>query len=599
MMINLQTQIRDEIKIAFEELFKYDCPIDNISIDETPKNFNGFYTLVIFPHLNYLKSNPEKIGTKIGEYLKEKSQIISDYNIVKGFLNFDLSNEFLLSLLIEINKSTNWGIVSDKGLEVMVEFSSPNTNKPLHLGHLRNIFLGDAISKIYNSYGYKTHKVQIINDRGIHICKSMIAWKLFGRNTTPDSEGIKGDKYVGNYYVLFEKEHKKQIKELIDKGYDEKEAESNTPIMKEAIELLQKWERKDKSTLELWSKMNNWVYYGFKSTYDSLGVSFDKNYYESETYLLGKKNIEKGLSKTIFYKKDDGSVWVNLENDGLDNKILLRSDGTSVYMTQDIGTAIKRFEDFPNIQKQIYTVGNEQDYHFKVLFKILEKLDYRWAKECYHLSYGMIDLPDGKMKSREGKVVDADDLINLMIETAKKRTEELGKIDDFNASDLKDLYNKIALGALKYYLLRVDPKKKILFNPEESIDFQGNTGPFIQYTYARIKSIIRRANDLGIDYENISMKKSYNLSIHHKKLINHIYSFPNVIEISIKNYSPAFICQFLYELSKLFNSFYQDEKIIDNNVNETTPFKIALSDITSKTLYNGLKLLGIDVTEKM
>ena len=427
----------------------------------------------------------------------------------------------------------------------------------------------------------------------------MVAWKKFGKNSSPDSNSIKGDKFVGDYYVMFEKEQRKQVKKLVEGGFDKDNAENNTPIMKEAIDLLKKWENKDKSTIELWRKMNNWVYDGFDKTYNILGVSFDKNYYESDTYLLGKKNIEEGVSKKIFYREDDGSVWVNLQKDGLDNKILLRSDGTSVYMTQDIGTAIKRFEDYPNIKKQVYTVGNEQDYHFKVLFKILEKLDYKWAKECYHLSYGMIDLPDGKMKSREGKVVDADDLIDHMIDTARERTEELGKIDEFDSSDLEGLYRKIALGALKYYLLRVDPKKKILFNPQESIDFHGNTGPFIQYTYARIKSIIRRADSLGVKYKDIEIKNSVKLSAHHKKLINHIYTFPSVLNQAVENYSPALICQFLHDLSKLFNSFYQDEKIIDNIKNETTSFKIALSNLTSKTLYNGLSLLGIDVTEKM
>tara|TARA_B100000029_G_scaffold493638_1_gene556401 strand:- start:153 stop:1949 length:1797 start_codon:yes stop_codon:yes gene_type:complete len=598
-MINLQLKLKSEIKDAFEKLYNYKCSEEKISIDATPKNFQGFYTLVIFPHLKNLKSSPEKVGKKIGEYLKEKSKIVSDYNLVKGFLNLDLSQDFLKSLFKKINESQNWGVNSNKDLEVMIEFSSPNTNKPLHLGHLRNIFLGHSISKIHDALGYKTHKVQIINDRGIHICKSMIAWKLYGKNSSPSKDGIKGDKYVGNYYVLFEKEQKKQLKKLLDSGLNKESAENKTQIMKKAIDLLQKWENKDKSTLELWRTMNQWVYEGFESTYNCIGVSFDKNYYESDTYLLGKKNIEDGLSKKIFYKDDDGSVWVNLEKEGLDNKILLRSDGTSVYMTQDIGTAIKRFKDYPNIKKQVYTVGNEQDYHFKVLFKILEKLDYKWAKECYHLSYGMIDLPDGKMKSREGKVVDADDLINHMIDTAKKRTEELGKIEDFNSSDLDDLYKKIAFGALKYYLLRVDPKKKILFNPEESIDFHGNTGPFIQYTYARIKSIVRRAEILGIEYKNVDIEKSIKLSIHHKKLINQIYSFPSIIKLSFKNYSPSYICQFLYELSKLFNSFYQDEKIIDNNINETTSFKIALSDMTSSILKSGLDLLGIDVTEKM
>tara|TARA_B100001121_G_scaffold63043_1_gene55279 strand:- start:2023 stop:3306 length:1284 start_codon:yes stop_codon:yes gene_type:complete len=427
----------------------------------------------------------------------------------------------------------------------------------------------------------------------------MVAWRHFSDNKTPESEDIKGDKFVGDYYVKFEVENQKQINELLDKGYSKDEAVKKTALMKEAVNVLKLWEDGDTDTIELWKKMNGWVYDGFDKTYDSINIKFDKNYYESETYLLGKKNVLEGLKKGIFYQKEDNSIWVDLVNEGLDNKILIRNDGTSVYMTQDIGTAIKRFEDYPKIEKQIYTVGNEQDYHFKVLFKILKKLDYTWADECYHLSYGMVDLPDGKMKSREGKVVDADDLVNHMIETAKQRTQELGKVDDFDTDDLDKLYKVIALGALKYFLLKVDPKKKMLFNPDESIDFNGNTGPFIQYTYARIKSITRRADKLDIDYKNFDLDKLKELSIHHKKLINHLNSFSTAIELSAKTYSPSNICQYVFELSKLFNSFYQDEKIIDGINNETTSFKIALSDLTSLTISRSLNLLGIDVPEKM
>ena len=554
---------------------------------------------MIFPHLKYLNCSPEEAGNKIGGFLKSKSSIISDYNVVKGFLNLDLSDSYFISLIDKMINSENSENFKQDGKEVMIEFSSPNTNKPLHLGHLRNIFLGDSVSKIYEEYGYKSHKVQIINDRGIHICKSMVAWKHFSDNKTPESEDIKGDKFVGNYYVKFEAENQKQINQLLDKGYSKDEAVKNTALMKEAVNLLKLWEDGDADTIELWKKMNGWVYDGFDNTYDSINIKFDKNYFESETYLLGKKNVLEGLKKGIFYQKEDDSIWVDLVNEGLDNKILIRNDGTSVYMTQDIGTAIKRFEDYPKIEKQIYTVGNEQDYHFKVLFKILKKLDYKWADECYHLSYGMVDLPDGKMKSREGKVVDADDLVNHMIETAKQRTQELGKVDDFDTDDLDKLYKIIALGALKYFLLKVDPKKKMLFNPDESIDFNGNTGPFIQYTYARIKSITGRADKLGIDYKNFDLDKLKELSIHHKKLINHLNSFSAVIELSAKTYSPSNICQYVFELSKLFNSFYQDEKIIDGINNETTSFKIALSDLTSLTISRSLNLLGIDVPEKM
>jgi len=595
-MENFKTLLKEEIKAAFNDIFNYDCSLENISIDDTPKNFNGFYTLVIFPHLKHLNCKPEEAGVKIGDFLKSNSSVISDYNVVKGFLNLDLSDSFFKSLIKKMVDSDN---INKKGREVMVEFASPNTNKPLHLGHLRNIFLGDSISRIYDAYGYKTHKVQIINDRGIHICKSMVAWKLYSDNKTPDSEGIKGDKFVGDYYVKFEVENQKQINDLIEKGHSKEEASKNTELMKEAVNLLKLWEDQDPDTIDLWKKMNGWVYDGFDLTHQSINIKFDKNYYESDTYLLGKKNVLDGLKKSIFYQKDDKSIWVDLVDEGLDNKILIRSDGTSVYMTQDIGTAIKRFEDFPKIEKQIYTVGNEQDYHFKVLFKILKKLDYKWADECYHLSYGMVDLPDGKMKSREGKVVDADDLVSHMIDTAKRRTLELGKVDDFEIDNLDELCKIIALGALKYFLLKVDPKKKMLFNPEESIDFNGNTGPFIQYTYARIRSIIRRADKLGIEYKNFDLEKLKELSIHHKKIINHLNSFSDVIELSAKTYSPSNICHYVFELSKLFNSFYQDEKIIDGKNNETTSFKIALSDMTSLTINRSLGLLGIDVPERM
>jgi arginyl-tRNA synthetase len=543
-----------------------------------------------------LSCNPEEAGSKIGEFLKSNSSVISDYNVVKGFLNLDLSDSYFKSLIHKMVKPDK---INKKGREVMVEFASPNTNKPLHLGHLRNIFLGDSVSRIYDAYGFKTHKVQIINDRGIHICKSMVAWRMYSDNKTPDSEGIKGDKFVGNYYVKFELENQKQIQGLIEKGYSKEDASKNTALMKEAVNLLKLWENQDSETIELWKKMNGWVYEGFDSTHKSLNIKFDKNYYESDTYLLGKKNVLDGLKNNVFYQKEDKSIWVDLVEEGLDNKILIRSDGTSVYMTQDIGTAIKRFEDYPNIEKQIYTVGNEQDYHFKVLFTVLKKLDYKWADECYHLSYGMVDLPDGKMKSREGKVVDADDLVTHMIYTAKERTLELGKVDDFEIDNLDQLCKIIALGALKYFLLKVDPKKKMLFNPEESIDFNGNTGPFIQYTYARIRSIIRRADKLGIKYKSFDLKKIEELSIHHKKIINHLDSFSDVIELSAKTYSPSNICQYVFELSKLFNSFYQDEKIIDGKNNETTSFKIALADLTSLSILRSLDLLGIDVPEKM
>ena len=596
--MQLQEKIKNEVIKVFKDEFNYKCSINDISIDQTPKNFSGFYTLILFPHLKSLKINLEEAGNIIGDSLIRNSEIISDYNLVKGFLNFDLKSDYLIGVLSKFSSEYKSDFKKNKR-EIIVEFSSPNTNKPLHLGHLRNIFLGDSVSKIYKSLGYKVHKVQIINDRGIHICKSMVAWKRYGNDKSPDTEKVKGDKFVGDYYVKFEFEHKKEVFDLVKKGVSEVDAVKKSSLMKEAKSLLRKWERGDKEIIKLWKKMNGWVYDGFNSTYRSINVSFDKNYYESETYLLGKKNIEEGILKKIFYKEEDSSVWIDLSKENFDKKLLLRSDGTSVYMTQDIGTAIKRFEDFPKSEKQIYTVGNEQDYHFKVLFKILEKLGYSWAKECYHLSYGMIDLPDGKMKSREGKVVDADELISVMKDTAQKRSIELGKIDDFDGEDLTKLYQKIALSALKYHLLKVDPKKKMLFNPDESIDFQGNTGPFLLYTYARIRSIIKRAEILNIEYGKINFNIIKHISVNEKKIIDLLVNYKYILETAAESYSPSIICNYVYDLSKSYNSFYQEEKIFDGKNNETTSFKIALSDITSKVIKSLLNLLGIDITNKM
>ena len=597
--MNIVKDLKLEIQSTLKKAFNYHCLLENITIEETIKNYDGFYTFIIFPHISKIKKKPEDIGSLIGENLKLNSDIISGFNVVKGFLNFELSNSYLLSIFDHIKNHKSWGFKKKNGNDVMIEFSSPNTNKPLHLGHMRNIFLGYSLSKILEANGYTVHKVQIINDRGIHICKSMVAWKLFGNNETPHSSGIKGDKFVGKFYVMFENEHKKQVSKLVDNGLSIDEANLSTKIMRMAKEVLLKWENKDKKIISLWKKMNGWVYDGFNKTYDLIEVDFDKNYYESETYLLGKKQIKKGLKDKIFYKEKDNSVWVDLTDEGYDKKILLRNDGTSVYITQDIGTAIKRFEDFPSIIKQIYTVGSEQDYHFKVLFKILEKLNYKWAKECFHLSYGMIDLPTGKMKSREGTVVDADQLIFDMIETAKKRTNDLGKIDDFDVDDSKALYNVIALGALKYFLLKVDPKKRMLFDPEESIDFHGNTGPFIQYTYARIFSIIKRADILKLDYNNFNSSKILKTTSSQKKLINHIYQFSDAIDISSDSYSPSVIAKYVYELAKNYNSFYQDDKIFDGKNNETTLFKISLSKMVLKTIKNALLLLNIRVPNKM
>jgi len=596
--MELQEKIKTEVIKVFRDEFSYECSLNDISIDQTPKNFTGFYTLILFPHLKFLKINLEEAGKIIGENLTKNSEIVSGYNLVKGFLNFDLNTYYLLNVFSRLLTDFN-SVYSNNKKEIIIEFSSPNTNKPLHLGHLRNIFLGDSVSKIYKALGYKVHRVQIINDRGIHICKSMVAWVKYGNDKSPQTQNIKGDKFVGDYYVRFEVEHKKEVHDLIRKGLSEDDAVRKSPLMREAKSFLRKWERGDKDIITLWKKMNGWVYDGFDITYRNINVSFDKIYYESETYLLGKKNVEDGILKKIFYKEEDNSVWIDLSKEKFDKKLLIRNDGTSVYMTQDIGTAIKRFEDFPKSEKQIYTVGNEQDYHFKVLFKILEKLGYSWAKECYHLSYGMIDLPDGKMKSREGKVVDADELISIMKDTAKKRTTELGKIDDFDGEDLTKLYHKIALSALKYHLLKVDPKKKMLFNPDESIDFQGNTGPFLQYTYARIRSIIKRAEILNIDFGQKKFNSIKSISDNEKRIIDLITNYKYMLELAAVSHSPSVICNYVYDLSKTYNSFYQEEKIFDGKNNETTSFKIALSDITSKVIKSSLNLLGISVTNKM
>ena len=596
--MELQEKIKTEVIKVFRDEFSYECSLNDISIDQTPKNFTGFYTLILFPHLKFLKINLEEAGKIIGENLTKNSEIVSGYNLVKGFLNFDLNTDYLLNVFSRLLTDFN-SVYSNNKKEIIIEFSSPNTNKPLHLGHLRNIFLGDSVSKIYKALGYKVHRVQIINDRGIHICKSMVAWVKYGNDKSPQTQNIKGDKFVGDYYVRFEVEHKKEVHDLIRKGLSEDDAVRKSPLMREAKSFLRKWERGDKDIITLWKKMNGWVYDGFDITYRNINVSFDKIYYESETYLLGKKNVEDGILKKIFYKEEDNSVWIDLSKEKFDKKLLIRNDGTSVYMTQDIGTAIKRFEDFPKSEKQIYTVGNEQDYHFKVLFKILEKLGYSWAKECYHLSYGMIDLPDGKMKSREGKVVDADELISIMKDTAKKRTTELGKIDDFDGEDLTKLYHKIALSALKYHLLKVDPKKKMLFNPDESIDFQGNTGPFLQYTYARIRSIIKRAEILNIDFGQKKFNSIKSISDNEKRIIDLIANYKSMLELAAVSHSPSVICNYVYDLSKTYNSFYQEEKIFDGKNNETTSFKIALSHITSRVIKSSLNLLGISVTNKM
>ena len=571
----------------------YGDNIYDIQFQKTRKEFEGDITLVVFPFTRFSKKSPEITAKEIGERLIKLPEIKS-FNVIKGFLNLEIEDSYWLSQFSKIVDQENFGFVkaSEKTPIHLVEYSSPNTNKPIHLGHLRNNFLGYSISEILKASGKKVKKVQIINDRGIHICKSMVAWIDYGNGDTPESTGIKGDHFVGKYYVKFDKQYKEEISELIKNGLEKDEAEKNAPIFLKAQKMLLKWENKDEYVYNLWEKMNSWVYDGFEETYKKIGVDFDKNYYESDTYLLGKKVIEIGLEKNVFFKKNDGSVWIDLTSDGLDEKILLRSDGTAVYMTQDIGTAIQRHEDF-GFSDMTYTVGNEQEYHFKVLFLILEKLGYSWAKNCYHLSYGMIDLPSGKMKSREGTVVDADVLVDDMIENSRKISSELGKVHKNDTNESNNLYKTIALGALKYFILKVDAKKRMLFNPEESIDFNGNTGPFIQYTYARINSILNKNNlELNMSSDIIINKKE-------KDLIKNILEFPKVIQEAAKLFNPSLIANYIFELVKEYNSYYQSTSILKAEADSLVIFRVLLSKRISTNIKSGMSLLGIDVPERM
>ena len=583
----LKPFIQDILKSEFQK------DIQDLEFQQTRKEFKGDITLVVFPLLRYIKTNPAQLAGEIGDYLKKNVDEVKDFNVVKGFLNIELSDDYLTHVLQDIYTASDFGSSKRNGEKVMVEFSSPNTNKPLHLGHVRNITLGFAVSKILKYAGFDVFKTQIINDRGIHICKSMVAWKKFGNGETPQKANMKGDHLVGKYYVRFNLAYKKEVQELTSKGIPEDEAKAKAPIQQEAKDMLKRWEKGDEEVVALWKKMNDWVYEGFEQTYHQLGVNFDKNYYESETYLLGKDHITRGLEKGIFFKKPDGSVWIDLSDEGLDEKIVLRADGTAVYMTQDIGTAIKRVEDF-GVDRMIYTVGNEQDYHFKVLFLILQKLGFDWAKNLYHLSYGMVDLPSGKMKSREGTVVDADDLMEDMKLTAKKISDEHGKIDEYAEEDKEKLYYTIGLGALKYFILKVDPKKRIVFDPKESVDFQGNTGPFIQYTYARIQSILRQ-------YHVDATKKVENYPIQEKEkeLIKILDQFPEVIQQSADQYSPALVANYTYDLVKAFNSFYQNLSILGADTEEQKLFRVKLSASTANVIKTAFNLLGIQVPERM
>ena len=568
-------------------LFKYSISNDLIEISKTRKEFQGHYTIVLFPLLPILKKPPNEIGNEIGLFLQEKEKYIQEFNVIQGFLNLTFSDRFLTDLLKGFNLNYKLDIKKEFYL---IEFSSPNTNKPLHLGHIRNILLGDSISNIFKEVGNKVHKTQIINDRGIHICKSMISWLKFANNVTPKSENIKGDIFVGNFYVKYNNEYEKQVKNLISQGQNEDDAKKNSKIFIEAQELLRKWENGDKDVLNLWKRMNSWVYDGFSKTYDNLNVKFDSEYYESNTYLKGKNIVLDGLKNKLFYKKEDNSIWVDLSSKGLDEKILLRSDGTSVYITQDIGTAFLRYKDHPKMDGMIYTTGNEQDYHFKVLFELMNILGYPWSNKLKHLSYGMVDLPTGKMKSREGLVVDADELIADMNLKAMIISESLGKINDLSKTEQSKLYNQIALGALKYHILKVDPKKRILFDPNESIDFNGNTGPFIQYTYARIKSLLKKN-------KNNSSFSDVMLSEKEKNLIIHLNDFPNVILNSYKTLNPALIANYVYDLVKLYNSFYQSFSVLGND--EINSFRVLLSKKVGSYIKKSMSLLGIDVPERM
>jgi arginyl-tRNA synthetase len=574
----------------------YTVDITDLEFQQTRKEFAGDITLVVFSLLRSIKANPVSLGNEIGAYLVSEINWVTDFNVVKGFLNLSTADEFYVDQLNHIAATPSVGHLDatpEKGV-ALVEYSSPNTNKPLHLGHIRNNLLGYSVAKIIEASGQAVVKTQIINDRGIHICKSMVAWQKFGKGTTPATEGIKGDKFVGNYYVRFDQEYKKEIQVLIDRGSSEDEAKANAPLFLEAQAMLRDWEAGEPTVVDLWKTMNAWVYKGFDVTYANLGVAFDSLYYESETYLLGKTLIEEGLQQKIFFTKEDGSVWIDLTEDGLDEKLLLRSDGTAVYMTQDLGTALQRFRDNPSMQGMVYTVGNEQDYHFKVLFLILQKLGYSWANSLHHLSYGMVDLPQGKMKSREGTVVDADDLMVEMSQTAASIAEELGKLEGMSQEDKTSLYHTIGLGALKYFILKVDPKKRILFDPESSVDFAGNTGPFIQYTYARIQSILRKADSAQNTF--IALSK---IAEKEKEIIKHLMEYPNLIQQAAAQYSPALIANYSYDLVKLFNSFYQNISILGEEDLERRSFRVVLAQQVLKVLKQSTGLLGIVVPERM
>jgi arginyl-tRNA synthetase len=592
--MRIQDLLTPIIKTAVQKLYKIN--IESVEFQTTKKEFEGDITIVVFPLVKLIKGNPVEIGTRLGEYLTENCQMIQKFNVVAGFLNLVVVEQYYLDIFYGIYSNQTFGYQKQTGQEaMMVEYASPNTNKPIHLGHVRNVLLGYSLAEILKAAGKKVYKTQIINDRGIHICKSMLAWQKFGQAETPETSGLKGDHLVGKYYVAFDKQYKTEIEALKLKGLSEEEAKKQAPILLEAQNMLRLWEAGDETVVNLWRTMNGWVYEGFEATYKNIGVDFDSYYYESNTYLLGKEVVDFGLESGVFERDADGSVWIDLTADGLDRKIVLRSDGTAVYMTQDIGTAIQRVKDFPDIGGMVYTVGNEQDYHFKVLFLILKKLGFEWAKHLYHLSYGMVELPTGKMKSREGTVVDADDLMDEMTKTAKRISEELGKLDGIPANEKSKLYQSIGLGALKYYILKVDPKKPIMFNPEESVDFNGNTGPFIQYTYARIQSILRKAD---FDYKQ-EVFSTVNLHDKEKELLKEILHFPDAIQQAAKSYSPALIANYTYDVVKAYNSFYQSVSILGEAEQTLKIFRVQLSYKVGEVIKNSCALMGINVPERM
>lgn len=589
----MEELIIQAVKKGLASIYDAEVDVNTIQPQKTRKEFEGDLTVVVFPFTKISKKSPEQTAEDLGNYLVKNVPQITNFNVVKGFLNLSIAPEYWLSELKNLSKNDNPTPSTNK--TYMVEYASPNTNKPLHLGHLRNIFLGYAVAEILKANGHEVYKTQIINDRGIHICKSMLAWQKFGNGETPESSGLKGDHLVGKYYVEFDKAYKTEINQLIEKGLAKEEAEKEAPIFKTAQEMLRKWEQGDKEVVDLWKKMNGWVYEGFNATYQKMGVDFDEIYYESDTYILGKDVVEKGLAEGHFYKKDDGSIWCDLSAEKMDDKLLLRADGTSVYMTQDIGTAIERYKNHPNLSGLIYTVGNEQNHHFKVLFTILKKLGYSWAEECYHLSYGMIELPHGKMKSREGTVVDADDLMDEIILEAKKMTQERGHLDGLSAAEKEQLYAQIGLGSLKYYLLKIDPKKGMVFNPEESIDLNGNTAPFIQYAHARIQSLLRKAEELGYSAEF----SSADLCEEEITLIKLLKDYPEAIREAAENKSPATLCNYIYELVKTYNHFYQNVAILREEDKNKLAMRLVLSKKVAETIAKGMNLLGIEVPNQM